>query len=170
MRRARDGGRYLEEKTFLMQYNPTTDLYLPRILSKFIDILLFVAAISVPFLSLYSGFADYLIVIFVSLILHLIINPIFEAKYGKTIGKLLFKIQVIDDFGQLPSLSLAYKRNLLSFFSGYIALLATPRRTPYEVPYEYKDPYEKDYHNRKCKTWVISDSEKETALKLIHES
>jgi hypothetical protein len=161
MRRARDGERYLEEKTFSLKYNPSIQHPTPRIFAKTVDVLIFTAVGIAIYFTIGRNFDSDLEILCIGLILHFLVNPYFEAKRGKSIGKYLFKMQVINDYGGYPSLPISYKRNFLSLFSSIISLTVLPRQ---------KFPIKSDYHNYICKTWVIPDSEKETALKLIHEN
>lgn len=161
MRRAKDGKRYVEEKTFLLNYNPSVQHPTPRIFAKTVDILLFAAVGIAIYFTIERNFESDLEILCIGLILHFLVNPYFEAKLGKTIGKYLFGMQVINDYGGYPSLAISYKRNFLSLFSSIISLTVLPRQ---------KFPIKSDYHNYICKTWVTPDSEKENALKLIQES
>ena len=143
------GERQFEERTFEMKYNPTIENYALRILAKSIDYLIFII-ITILLYSLFNyHFRTKIEIMLAGLMLLFIINSIFESKFGKTIGKYIIKVQVIDDYGQTPTLFLSFKRNFftLGLFLANFQIL--PRRLNLGA----------DIHNKICKTYVIYDKD-----------
>lgn len=72
-----------------------------------------------------------------------------EYKWQQTIGKLLTKTVVIDEYGNKPDLSTILLRSLI-------------RLVPFEAISCYGDKFSHGWHDRWSKTWVVSKEEVET--------
>lgn len=83
-----------------------------------------------------------------------IINPIFESLTGRTLGKYVFGMRVIDDFGENPSCLTSFIKNLLQLFSiaFYVLSSATIRED------------EMFFHNKRTFTYTIWNKDKENIL------
>lgn len=79
-----------------------------------------------------------------------------EYKWQQTIGKLLTKTVVIDEYGNKPDLSTILLRSLI-------------RLVPLEAISCYGDKFSHGWHDRWSKTWVVSKEEVETLKKLQAE-
>jgi len=83
-----------------------------------------------------------------------IINPIFESLTGRTFGKYVFGMRVIDDFGENPSFLTSFIKNLLQLFS--IVFLILSSSTIYED--------EIFFHNKRTFTYTIWNKDIEKVL------
>lgn len=83
-----------------------------------------------------------------------IINPIFESLSGRTFGKYVFGMRVIDDFGENPSFLTSFIKNLLQLFS--IAFYVLSSATILED--------EMFFHNKRTFTYTIWNKDKEKIL------
>ena len=83
-----------------------------------------------------------------------IINPIFESLTGRTFGKYVFGMRVIDDFGENPSFLTSFIKNLLQLFS--IAFYVLSSATILED--------EMFFHNKRTFTYTIWNKDKEKIL------
>jgi len=159
IKRDSSGQRYNEYLTFNIGYNPTIKNFSIRLFAKFIDIVLFSIVAIVLYIVLHRRFEDFYEWFAVSLLLLILINPILENKFGKSLGKKFLKIQVIDDFGNCPNLVLSYKRNFLSL----ISLLQFSRQIPGELPIK------NNKHNQMCTTYTVFDKDKAEIIAKLGE-
>jgi len=102
----------------------------------------------------------------ISIILVLIQNTFLETIYGKTLGKRIFKIRVINDKASNPDFILSLNRNILSVLN----------LIPIYIFGDTINPYENDgfrFHmnlnNNICKTHVIRESKLTEIRKLQKE-
>ncbi|WP_041557379.1 MULTISPECIES: RDD family protein [Cellulophaga] len=54
-----------------------------------------------------------------------LINPILESLTGRTFGKYIFGMRVMDDYGENPSLLTSFIKNILQLFSIVFYLLSS---------------------------------------------
>ena len=144
------GKRSYEYLTYNLKYTPTIKNFSIRLFAKFIDLLFYaVVGIGIYYLT-GRKLSDFYEIYALSFILLLLLNPILEHKFGKSLGKKFLKIQVIDDYGKYPNLLLSYKRNLLSFVNVFQLF----RPIPGELGIR------NNKHNEICKTYIIFDLDK----------
>ncbi|KMQ64811.1 hypothetical protein ACM46_11330 [Chryseobacterium angstadtii] len=124
-----------------------------RLFAKLIDMLPF-------FLISLFLFEKIAIVGFLYSILCVIISgTICEMYWGSTLGKSMFKIKVIDDFGNNPRLLLSLKRNLLCLanlrpiFTDYIP----PPNHTWENESTQMN-FSMNLNNKICKTYIVKKS------------
>ena len=86
-----------------------------------------------------------------------LINPIFEFLTGKTVGKFIFGLEVIDDKGTKPSFLISYMKNLLQL--GIIIVFVA----------SYSSFWEDEifFHNKKTLTYTIKAKNKKEILEKI---
>lgn len=158
------GEQAYEELEFELPYNPNlpdkdifirvfarvTDLILYGILAFMIDIILMVSFKNLKF-DLLDCFAE-------ALIISLILNPFLEHKTGKTLGKLIFKIQVIDEYCHHPSLLISYKRNFLSLANVVLMFRMLPAHSGMKH----------NQHNEMCNTYTVYDKDITQIVNLIN--
>ena len=83
-----------------------------------------------------------------------IINPIFESLTGKTLGKYIFGMRVIDDFGDNPSFLTSFIKNLLQLLSIVFLILSSSTLLEDEM----------FFHNKRTFTYTIWNKDKEKIL------
>lgn len=105
-----EGERIYEEFEYILPYNPTHKRNeRERLYAKTIDLIPF-------FLIFRYGFHELIIVsLLFSILCVLIFGTFCETLSGTTLGKRLFKLKVIDDFGNKPNIIKSAFRNILSF-------------------------------------------------------
>ncbi len=154
------GKRSYEYLTYNLHYNPTVKNFSIRLFAKFFD-LVFYAFIGIG-IYYFTGrkLSDLYEIYALSFVLLLLLNPVLEHQFGKTVGKKFLKIQVIDDEGKYPNLRLSYKRNLLSF----VNVIQLFRPIPGELGIK------NNKHNEICNTYTIFDKDKPEIENKIKES
>ena len=158
LRRDSQGNRYYEDLVFEVKYNPTIKEFSKRLITKIIDLIFYgLIAISVYVIIGRYFFDDYEIYS-ASILLLLIINPLLESKFGKTLGKFILKIQVIDNEGKFPTLLISYKRNFLSLVNIFALLRPVPGKIGF---------IKNNKHNEMCGTYTILDKSKPEIIKLM---
>ena len=159
-KRDSNGNRYHENLVFNLPYNPTINEIHFRIFAKVIDFIIYIILSNLIYITInrYS-FDDYEIYS-ASLILLLLINPILESKYGKSLGKVIFKIQVIDDYCKYPKLKKSYKRNFFSLINVFNLLRPVAGKIGF---------IKNNKHNEICKTYTIRDKDKLEIINLMEK-
>ncbi|PIF46233.1 RDD family protein [Chryseobacterium sp. 52] len=124
-----------------------------RLFAKLIDMLLF-------FLIFYFLFGNIAIMSFLYSIPCVIISgSICESYWGTTLGKSIFKIKVIDDFGNYPGLLLSLKRNFLclaNFWPVFIDYIPPINHT-WEKEFTHLN-FSMNLNNKICKTYIVKES------------
>ncbi|WP_435523925.1 RDD family protein [Chryseobacterium indoltheticum] len=92
-----EGNRIYNEFEYDLPYNPTQKgNERERLYAKIIDIIPF-------FLIFHYGFNKIIIIsLFFSIVSVLIYGAVSESIFGTTLGKKLFKLKIVDDFGNYP--------------------------------------------------------------------
>jgi hypothetical protein len=148
------GYRIYHAYEYHLPYNPTyKGNETERLFAKWIDML--------PFcLIFYFIFHK---VIFISILLSvpcvLVLGTITEFYWGTTLGKKIFKIKVLDDYGNYPDFLKSLKRNFLCLanfspvFSEYTSrTVAMGRRTGTRVNFSMH------MNNKLCGTYIVKES------------
>lgn len=109
-----DGNRIFEEYEYDFKYNPYFEnSETQRLLAKTIDILPCILILIFLFnLTVLQS-------LLISIAIVIVYGAICETMVGKTLGKKIFRLIVVDDFAHKPSLSRSLKRNifcLINFF------------------------------------------------------
>ncbi|KMQ59120.1 hypothetical protein ACM40_19475 [Chryseobacterium sp. BLS98] len=93
-----------------------------------------------------------------------------EVFWGTTFGKRIFKIKVLDDFGNYPDLLLSLKRNFLCLtnfwpvFTDYIP----PTTHTWEKETTLMN-FSMHMNNTICKTYIVKESKIEEIKKLLYK-
>ena len=106
----KSGNRIYNEFEYELPYNPThKGNERERLYAKVIDL--------IPFFLIFHFAFDkiFIVSLFFSIASVLIYGTISECIFGTTLGKKLFKLKVIDDFGNYPKIIKSAFRNILSF-------------------------------------------------------
>ncbi|WP_108808568.1 RDD family protein [Aquimarina spinulae] len=119
-----------------------------RVIAKLIDILPYLVIMYFVELNLW-------IKIFISTILLIIQNTFLETIYGKTIGKQIFKIRVIDDKASNPDFILSLNRNILSILNLIPIYIFGDSNNPYK---NEGFRFYMNLNNNICKTHIIKES------------
>lgn len=134
-----------------------------RLLAKLIDILPF-------FLIFFFVFEKMVFICFLySIPCVMISGTLFEWYWGTTLGKSVFKIKVIDDFGKYPGLLLSLKRNVLCLanfwpiFSDYIP----PANHTWEEEHTEMH-FSMNLNNKICKTYIVKGNKIQEIRNLLY--
>jgi len=153
-RRAKDKG--YETLDFKLKFDPNVRNFNLRLLAKIIDILFYYLLLYLM-IKYYKDFNISLTI--TSIFLTFIISPIFETLTGRTLGKLLIGLQVVDDYCKHPSLKKSYAKNFLQLFNILFFLYSAGM-------FLVDDLY---FHNKKTKTYTIYTKEKNSIIKMLNE-
>ncbi|WP_226065524.1 RDD family protein [Kaistella polysaccharea] len=151
------GNRYQEVVDFDIKYNPTIRNFSIRLFAKIIDLIIYVILGIIIYKLIGRKFNDMYELFAVSFALLIILNPILETFFGKSFGKFLLKIQIVNDYGNKPNLLLSFKRNALSFVNVFQLF----RPIPGELGIK------NNKHNEICETYTISDKQKCELLTML---
>lgn len=148
-----DGNRIYNEFEYDFPYNPThKGNERERLYAKVIDLIPF-------FLIFHYGFNKIIIVsIFFSIACVLIYGTISESIFGTTLGKKLFKLKVIDDFGNYSKILKSMLRNILSFanfFPVFEDVVSGPNSS-YEAS-KTTMHFSMHMNNKLCKTYIVKE-------------
>ncbi|MDQ8141667.1 RDD family protein [Chryseobacterium sp. CFS15] len=150
-----EGKRIYDEFEYDLPYNPThKGNERERLYAKIIDLILF-------FLIFHYGFNKIIIVsLFFSIASVLIYGAVSESIFGTTLGKKLFKLKVIDDFGNYPKILKSMFRNVLSFanfFPVFEDIVSGPNSN-YEAS-KTTMHFSMHMNNKLCKTYIVKESQ-----------
>lgn len=134
-----------------------------RLFAKLIDMLPF-------FLIFFFLFGKIAIICFLYSIPCVIISgALCEWYWGTTLGKAVFKIKVIDDFGNFPSLLLSLKRNFLCLANLLVNFIdyVPPLNHTWEKEGTQMN-FRMNLNNRICKTYIVKENKIEEIRKLLY--
>ncbi|WP_426473957.1 RDD family protein [Chryseobacterium balustinum] len=159
-----DGNRIYNEFEYDFPYNPThKGNERERLYAKVIDLIPF-------FLIFHYGFNKIIIVsLFFSIASILIYGTISESIFGTTLGKKLFKLKVIDDFGNYPKILKSLFRNILSFtnfFPVFEDIVSGPNSS-YEAS-KTTMHFSMHMNNKLCKTYIVKECQLSEIRKLLN--
>lgn len=125
-----------------------------RLFAKLIDI-------SPYILVGYYGFhEDIFLVVLLSIFMVIISGSIVEAIWGTTFGKKIFKMKIVDDFGENPSILKSLARNslcLLNFFPEFSDVIY--KDGGYGTKVVDKMNFSMDLNNKICKTYALKEEQ-----------
>ncbi|PQA94033.1 hypothetical protein B0A69_10620 [Chryseobacterium shigense] len=134
-----------------------------RLFAKLIDILPF-------FLIFFFLFGKIAMISFLYSIPCVIISgSLCEWYWGTTLGKAIFKIKVIDDFGNFPSLLLSLKRNFLclaNFWPVFIDYVP-PANHAWEKEFTEMH-FSMNINNKICKTYIVKENKRQEIRNLLY--
>lgn len=150
-RRTRSGGN--ETIEFELEFNPNIDAFSIRFLAKIIDFLVYYFIIYriIKYLNLSE---DY--IFFGSVFLLFAISPVLETLFGRTFGKLILLMEVVDDKCKRPNIFKSYLRNIIILFNLIDSTIL--------FGYFFSELY---IHNVKTKTYTIYCFKKKEIMKLM---
>lgn len=157
----REGNRIYELFEYEFPYNPWyKNSQWERLLAKIIDFF--------PFLIiLLYGFSHTIFIGFLySIPLVIISGTLWETYQGASLGKKIFKVKVIDDFGNYPDLLKSLQRNVLSLCNFWPVLVDyyPPINETWDDESIEKN-FSMNFNNKICKTYIV----KEKKIKEIQE-
>ncbi|MDY0931988.1 RDD family protein [Chryseobacterium sp. CFBP8996] len=159
-----DGNRIYNEFEYEFPYNPIhKGNERERLYAKVIDLIPF-------FLIFHYGFNKIIIVsLFFSISCVLIYGTISESIFGTTLGKKLFKLKVIDDFGNYPKILKSMFRNILSFANFFPVFedVASGPNSSYEAS-KTTMHFSMHMNNKLCKTYIVKESQIPEIRKLLN--
>ena len=134
--------------------NPNLEKFNLRLLVKVIDLATYYLILN--FVN--ENYNDIKFVVFFPAFLALfLINPILESLWGRTIGKFIFGLEVIDDRALRPSFLISYLKNLLQLGTVIVYISSHVRFWEDEL----------FFHNKKTLTYTIKTKEKENIRQMI---
>lgn len=148
-----NGNRFYEELSFEMPYIAgIRGNQIVRLFAKLIDYLPF-------FLIFYSIGFNFWLSLLGAYLPHLLVSAWLEHKFGQTLGKLIFGLKVLNDFGNKPSFPKSILRNLMAILN----------LTPFEYlsdvyddhPYrnQHRFVFHMEINNIFCKTYVVPEEQ-----------
>lgn len=144
--------RYRENLIFDVRYNPTDiDVEQKRTYAKIVDVILGLI-LSIALFKIIHFNADFLDYISLTILIVFILNSILESLYGKSMGKFVLKIKVIDDESNNPSILKSFRRNFLTLVHVISGFRFKPAYAIEPLPLK------RNFHNAVCKTYIINDS------------
>ena len=153
-RRARKGG--YETLDFTMNYNPNVEKFNLRLVAKVLDIALYYFLIYLT-LKYIKNFD--INILFVSFLSTMLINPILETITGRTFGKFITGLQVVDENCEFPYILKSYARNILPYFNLFLWIIF------------YFPPFDNLYfQKKKTKTYTIYTKEKKKIIEMMKEN
>lgn len=148
------GNRNYEILDFRLKYNPNVGSKI-RGWAKLIDLIVFFIPLHFINTNYRPGMAVVLVILS---------GTITEHYYGKTVGKWLCKLRVVDDCGRNPSVLLSLKRNVLAL-ANLLPDMTIPFRHP-DMSNERWYTFDMKRNNTICKTYVIADKSMNEVVKL----
>jgi hypothetical protein len=122
------------------------------------------------FMLTYLIFQHMLLAFAAGIPLMMITGAFAETQWGNSLGKKIFKIKVIDEFGDYPDFSTSLKRNMLilanfypSFSEKTVKDIAFGTRTFYETSMSMK------MNNKLCKTYTVKENMMWTLRKMLDQ-
>ncbi|MEG0759998.1 RDD family protein [Chryseobacterium sp.] len=150
-----DGNRIYNEFEYDLPYNPThKGNERERLYAKIIDLIPF-------FLIFHYGFNKIIIIsLFFSIVSVLIYGTISESIFGTTLGKKLFKLKVIDDFGNYPKILRSLFRNVLSF-ANFFPVFSDfePKPNEYWAKSGTRLNFSMHLNNQITKTFIVKENQ-----------
>jgi len=152
-RRAKNGG--YETIDFTMKYNPDVENFNLRLVAKILDIAFYYFLIYLT--TKYFKISD-INILFMSFLATILISPILETITGRTFGKFITGLQVVDDNCEYPYILKSYARNILPYFDAILWMIL------------YLSPFEDIYfHNEKTKTYTIYSKDKKKIIEMMRK-
>jgi hypothetical protein len=158
-----EGKRIYNEFEYDLPYNASfKNNEKQRIFAKLIDLLPF-------FLIFYFIFHQHgFLSILYSISSVILLGTLSESTFGTTLGKKIFKIKVIDDFGNYPKITKSFCRNLLCLatfkliFDDYIPPLNEVLKIEHT-----ETNFTIHMNNKVCKTYIVKESQLWEIRKLL---
>jgi hypothetical protein len=99
----------------------------------------------------------------------MIIGSITESIWGTTLGKKLFKMVVINDFGNFPDFSTSLKRNFLCLSNFYPSFSEyTTKNVAFGTRTFFRTDLSMHMNNKLCKTYIVKESQLSEIRKLLN--
>jgi len=147
-----------EEYDYEFPLNPNIDRFWFRFFAKLVDYGIYLG-VFYYFNQLFAEVNLYPYVLaFIALF---VINPIAETLTGRTLGKYIFGMRVIDDFGDNPSLIISFLKNFFQLVTIVFFILSQSELSDYE--------YEIFFHNKRTFTYTIWNKHKEKILTQLNK-
>lgn len=101
----------------------------------------------------------------------IIFGSITETIFGKTLGKKLFRMVVIDDFGNYPNFSISLKRNFLSFSNFYPSFSEhTTKTVAMGTQTTIRTNLSMHMNNKLCKTYIVKENKIDEIRNLLSQA
>lgn len=161
-----EGKRIYNEFEYELPYNPThKGNERERLYAKVIDLIPF-------FLIFHFVFHPvWIFSFFLSVVSVLICGAISETVSGTTFGKKLFKLKVIDDFGNKPNIFKSTLRNILSF-ANFFSVFSEfePKPNQYWAKSGTGLNFSMHLNNQMTKTFIVKENKLREIRKLLDQS
>ncbi|HCN49724.1 MAG TPA: hypothetical protein DIT10_11640 [Chryseobacterium sp.] len=161
----REGNRIYNQVEYEFPCNPWYKNYQwERLLAKMIDFLPFLVIFLYVFS--YTAFMGFLY----SIPLVIISGTLWETYQGASLGKKLFKIRVIDDFGNTPDFLKSLQRNVLSLFNFWPVLIEYyPPINETWADESIEKNFSMNLNNKICKTYIVKEKKMPEIKELLKE-
>lgn len=152
-----NGNRIFEEYEYDFQYTPYfKNRETQRLLAKIIDL--------IPFILLFNIKFNFLQSLFYSIPLVINYGTMSESIFGKTFGKRIFSLVVIDDFANNPKFLKSLKRNVLCLINFFPTF--TDKQDRAGVWYTAMN-FNMQLNNKLCKTYIVKEKMVEEIKELL---
>ena len=132
--------------------NPNLDEFWIRFFAKILDYSIYLGVLYLIDNFLKGLYISPFVLAFLALFL---ISPIFETLYGKTFGKFILRLRVMDDFGENPSFLMSYIKNSLQLFAIIFFIISNETLSEDDTFF---------FHNKKTFTYTIWNKDKKNIL------
>lgn len=159
------GNRIYNEFEYDLPYNPThKGNERERLFAKIIDL--------IPFLLIFHFVFDKIVIasLLLSIAGVLVFGSILESVFGASLGKKIFKLKVIDDFGNNPKILKSAFRNILSF-ANFFPVFSDfePEPNEYWAKSGSRFNFSMHLNNQITKTFIVKESKISEIKKLLAE-
>lgn len=100
----------------------------------------------------------------------IILGSITETVWGTTLGKKIFRMIVIDDFGNFPNFSTSLKKNFLCLSNFYPSFSEyTTKDVAFGTQTHFRTDLSMHMNNKLCKTYIVKEIQLFKIRKLLEE-
>lgn len=159
-----NGNRVYEEIEFEINISNTIqEKGQIRLFAKIADILPITIALNLLF------DINWFISILYSIPFVILTGTLTESLFGTTLGKYLFKLRVLDDFGNYPKFWKSLIRNILAIINFTPRLSGVATDIPTNLPGVYgRSFFSMHLNNKLCQTYVVNKSEFKKIKEFLH--
>lgn len=155
------GQRLFEEYEYDFKYNPYfKNSETQRLLAKIIDIF--------PWILILIFLVNLTVLqsLLISIALVIVYGAISETIFGKTLGKKIFRLIVVDDFAHKPSLSRSLKRNIFCLVNFFPTFTDQQDRTGVWITVMN---FNMHLNNKFAKTYIVKEKMLKEIIEMLKE-
>ncbi len=98
----------------------------------------------------------------------IVLGSVTEHFFGCTLGKKIFKIKVIDDYGNYPNILKSFARNLLCLANLFFFWINYEHPENESSNKSMRMDFHMHFNNEICKTYIVKEIKMEEIRKLLH--